>query len=526
MRWKIGKEISMRKIREVIRLGLACKLSAREIARSCSISHPTACKYLALIHKSGIGYESAEKMDDSTLHNLLNGNKLSNSKAQSPMPDWVYVHNELKKKHVTLQLLWEEYRSINPNGFGITQFRKYYGDWRKKLDISLRQTYKAGEKMFIDYAGDTVPIYDRNTGAIIKQAEIFIAVLGASNYTYVEGQEDQKLPNWTSGHVHAFEYFKGVTDVIVIDNLRSGVSKACRYEPDINPTYHDLARYYGTVIIPARVRRPKDKPKVESGVLVVERWILAALRNRKFFSLNEFNSAIKDLLIKLNNKQFKKLPGTRYSNYIEIEQKALKPLPNEPYLLSEWKKARVNVDYHIELNGHYYSVPYSFIHEVVDVRYTNTTVEIFHKNNRIASHMRNNIKGRHTTIKEHMPKVHQQYLEWSPSRIIAWAEKTGPKTAELMKAIIEKREHPEQAYRSCLGILRLGKAYTDVRLENACKRALFYNGYSYKNVRSILENGLDKQSLLEDKETISITHENIRGNDYFGQTVKEEAGIC
>lgn len=525
MRWRTGKEISMRKMREVIRLGLGGGLSAREIARSCGISHPTACKYLALIRKTGISYESAEKMDDNALHSLLNGGRSSNSKTQHSMPEWIYVHNELKKKHVTLQLLWEEYKTANPDGVGVTQFRKYYSKWRKKLDISLRQTYKAGEKMFIDYAGDTVPIYDKNTGAV-KQAQIFISVLGASNYTYAEGQENQSLPSWITGHVHAFEYFEGVTDVIVIDNLLSGVSKACRYEPDINPTYHDLARHYGTVIIPARVRSPKDKSKVESGVLVVERWILAVLRNRKFFSLNELNNAIKELLVKLNNKPFKKLPGTRYSHYTEIEKKTLKPLPCEPYVLSEWKKARVNIDYHIELNGHYYSVPYSFIHEAVDVRYTNTTVEIFHKNSRIASHMKDNTKGRHTTIKDHMPKTHQQYLEWSPSRIITWAEKAGPKTAELMKAIIDKREHPEQAYRSCLGILRLGKAYSDIRLEAACKRALFYRGYSYKSIRSILENGLDKQSLPENKDTIAIHHENIRGNDYFGQTVKEEAGVC
>lgn len=525
MRWKTGKGMSMRKIREVIRLRLKCGLSAREIARSCGISHPTAKKYLDSAIKAGVSYESAEKMDDNALNNLLNSGRSSKLAVQRPMPDWAQVHGEFKKKHVTLQLLWEEYKAVNSDGFGVTQFRKYYCSWRKKLDISLRQAYKAGEKMFIDYAGDTVPIYDKNTGDI-KQAQIFISVLGASNYTYAEAQEDQSLPNWISGHVHSFEYFEGVTDVIVIDNLLSGVSKACRYEPDINPTYHDLARHYGTVIIPARVRRPKDKSKVESGVLVVERWILAALRNRKFFSLNELNNAIKELLTKLNNKQFKKLPGSRYSHYIETEKKALKPLPNEPYLWAEWKKARVNIDYHIELNGHYYSVPYSFIHEAVDVRYTNTAVEIFHKNSRIASHRKDNTRGRHTTVKEHMPKVHQQYLEWSPSRIIAWAEKTGPKTAELMQAIIDKREHPQQAYRSCLGILRLGKAYSDIRLEAACKRALFYKGYSYKSIRSILENGLDKQSLPENKETIAIQHENIRGNDYFGQTVKEEASIC
>lgn len=522
MCWEKGKEISMRKMREVIRLGLKSGFSAREIARSCGISHPTAKKYLNGAIKAGISHEDAEKMDDNALYNLLNSGKTSKPETQRPMPDLAEMHNELKKKHVTMQLLWEEYRVGNPNGYGITQFREYYGNWKKKLDISLRQDYKAGEKTFVDYAGDTVPIYDKNT-SVVKQAQIFVAVLGASNYTYSEGQEDQSLPNWINAHVNMFEYFGGVTEMVIPDNLKSGVSNACRYEPDINPTYHDLARHYGTVVIPARVRHPKDKSKVECGVLVVERWILAVLRNRKFFSINELNAAIKELLIKLNNRPFKKLPGSRYSHYIETEKQALKPLPSEPYVLSEWKKARVNIDYHVELKGHYYSVPYTFLHEEADIRHTTKTVEIFHKGNRIASHVKSNKKGSHTTVMEHMPKAHQEYLGWTPSRIVEWAKKTGIKTAELTQAVLAAREHPAQGYRSCLGILRLGKTHPAERIEAACSRALACRAYSYKSVKSILENGIDKISPTESKCSILVNHENIRGNEYFSNTASETA---
>lgn len=525
MVWNGKRGLSMRKMREILRLGLQCRLGLREIARSCCITHPTARKYLEAARKAGLTYEQVELMDENELANLLRNGSKAEIKAQRPMPDWAYIHEERKKKGVTLQLLWEEYKAVYTDGYQFAQFCEYYYRWKRRLNISLRQNYKAGEKMFVDYAGQTVPIYDRDTGKI-RQAQIFIAVLGASNYTYAEASWDQGLSSWINAHIRAFEHFKGIPRMIIPDNLRTGISRACRYEPDINPTYHDLASYYGTFVIPARVRRPKDKAKVEAGVLVVERWILAALRNRKFFSLNELNTAIKELLIKLNERPFKKLPGSRQSWFEDLERKALMPLPESPYVFAEWKKARVNIDYHVELNGHYYSVPYSLVHEQVDLRYTNSIVEVFHKGKRIASHLRNDSKGQHTTIKEHMPKTHQQYLEWTPSRMVDWAKKIGEETGEIVDIILKTRTYPEQAYRSCLGILRLAKIYTNPRLEAACKRALFYKGYSYKSIRSILENGLDKQSLPENKGTIAINHENIRGNDYFGREKKQEVGVC
>jgi len=522
---KRKRELSMRKMREILRLGLQCGLGIREIARSCCISHPTAKKYLEAARKAGLKYEQAAQMDDKAVYALLNRSLSSKARKLRPMPDWAYIHEELKKKSVTLQLLWQEYKAVYADGYESSQFSEYYRRWKKKLNVSLRQTYRAGEKMFVDYAGQTISIHDKFTGKV-KQAQIFISVLGASNYTYAEASWDQSLGNWINGHIRTFEYFKGVTRITIPDNLKAGISRACRYEPDINPTYHDLAAHYGTVIIPARVRRPKDKSKVEAGVLVVERWILAALRNRKFFGLNELNRAIRELLVKLNERPFKKLPGSRRSLYEKLEKDALIPLPQVPYVLAEWKKARVNIDYHIELKGHYYSVPYNLVHEKVDIRFTNTTVEILYNGKRIASHIRDDSKGRHTTIKEHMPKAHRQYLEWTPSRIINWAGKIGKSTSEIVEIILNSRKHPEQAYRSCLGILRLAKAYSDERLESACRRALVYKGYSYKSIKAIIENGLDKQPLLESKRDIAIKHENIRGNKYFNNHVQQEVIVC
>jgi transposase len=359
-----------------------------------------------------------------------------------------------------------------------------------------------------------VKIRDRGTGKE-REAEIFVAVLGASNYTYAEATWDQGLASWIGSHIRAFEYFGGVAEIIVPDNLKSGVSRACRYEPDINPTYQEMAAHYGTAIIPTRVRKPKDKAKVEAGVQVVERWILACLRNRIFFSLAELNEAISELLKKLNGRPFKKLKGSRLLWFEAIEREVLKALPQSRYEFAEWKKARVNIDYHVELKGHYYSVPYLLVQEEVELRSTVSTVEILYRGRRVASHRRDDQPGRHTTEREHMPKSHQQYLEWTPSRIIRWAGKVGEATAQVVEAIINTRQHPEQGYRSCLGIMRLGNRYSDERLEAACRRAIAIRGFSYKSVRSILEKGLDKQPLFPARQIPLINHENIRGGNYY-----------
>jgi len=513
-RKKKGKELSMRKIREVLRLAESGGMSIREIARSCSISHMTVSKYLRLADERGLSYRRIVGVDDVELRRLLKG-KTVRKKSDRPQPDWSWVHSELKKKSVTLYLLWQEYKSIHPDGYQPTQFYELYNRWAKKLNVSLRQTYKAGEKLFVDYAGQTVGVVDRQTGEV-REAQIFVAVLGASNYSFSCADWDQSLFNWIEAHIKAFEYFGGTPEIVVCDNLKAGVSKSCRYEPDINPTYHDMAVHYGTAIMPARADKPRDKAKVEAGVLVVERWILARLRNRTFFSLEELNAAIGELLKELNHRPFKKLDGSRASWFEKIEKPALKALPSSRYEFARWKKAGVNIDYHVELNRHYYSVPYPLIQEKVEIRYTARTVEIYHQGKRVASHRRDDRPGLHTTCREHMPRSHREYLGWTPDRIIRWAKKYGASTARLVERIIESRDHPAQGYRSCLGILRLGKRYPAERLEAACKRATMIGGFSYKSVRSILETELDKKPLPGKKSADKpIRHSNIRGSRYY-----------
>lgn len=525
VRKRKGKGLSMRKIREVLRLMLVQGMGDREIGRSCVISHVTVGKYRSKVADAGLTYADIEVMDDCKLIRLLKIGSREATRDVRSQPEWEHVHTELKKKGVTLQLLWEEYRDNAPDGYQLTQFYGLYSQWKKRLNVVLRQTYKAGEKMFVDYAGHTVPVVDRHTGEI-REAQVFVAVLGASNYSYAEATGDQTLHNWIDSHIRAFEYFGGVPEMVIPDNLLSGVSKACRYEPDINATYHEMSVHYNTVIIPARVRKPRDKAKVEAGVLVVERWILAALRNRTFFSLIELNEAVSELLKRLNSRPFKKLDGSRLSWFEGIEKNALKPLPQSRYAIAEWKRARVNIDYHVELDKHYYSVPYQLVDKEMELRYTTTTVEIFHNRKRIASHVRSYRQGQHTTVREHMPKSHQEYLEWTPSRIINWANKIGKSTARVVETIMNTRRHPEQGYRPCLGILRLGKKYTDARLEAASTRAIAIGGYSYRSIKSILEKGLDSVPLSgSGKEGTPIVHENIRGCDYYNQQEKEER-VC
>jgi transposase len=432
------------------------------------------------------------------------------------MPSMEYLFQEFKRKGVTLLLLWYEYKKVDPEGYQYSQFCSLYRQWVKKLDVVLRQEHRAGEKLFIDYAGQTVPIVDRSTGET-TEAHIFVATLGASNYTYAEATAAQDLPSWIKAHIHAFEFFQGVPEILVPDNLKVGVSKPCRYEPDINPTYLDLAQHYGTTVIPARSGKPRDKAKVESAVLVAERWILAALRNHTFFSVAEINQAISQKLEALNNRRFQKINSTRRKLFETIDKPALKPLPERPYEYAEWRKARVNIDYHIEIDHHYYSVPYQLRREQVDVRLTATTVEVLFKNQRIASHQRNYREGGFSTLTAHMPQSHRRYLEWTPSRIIRWAGENGPKTQKLITQIMESRPHPEQGFRSCLGIMRLVKRYSPERVENACARALAIKGLSYKSVESILKNGLDQKPLMDDhtEPPNPLIHDNIRGTHYY-----------
>jgi len=505
----------MRKTKEVFRLKFDYGLSNREIATSCLIARSTVAEYLNRFREAAIGWPLPEKMDDAELEALLFPSTSAAESTERPLPDWLHVHNELRRKGVTLSLLWQEYKAEHPTGYQYSQFCERYRQWAGKLDPVMRQQHRAGEKLFVDYAGMTVAVHDREA-ACTREAQVFVAVLGASNYCFAEATWTQSLSDWIGSHTRAFAFFGGVPTIVVPDNLKTGVTNACFYEPDINPTYLDMANHYGTAIIPTRVRKPRDKAKVESGVQVVERWILARLRNRQFFTLHQLNETIADLLAELNQKPFQKLPGCRKSAFEAFDRPALKPLPDHPYQYAEWKKARVNIDYHIEVDRHYYSVPYQLIHKQLDVRITAAIIECFYKNKRVASHIRSYRPGQHTTVREHMPKAHQKWADWTPERLIRWAAKIGPQTAKLLEALLDARAVPQQGFRSCLGVLRLAKNYGDQRLEAACRRALAIGSPSYRSVESILKHNLDQKPLSDESpELTPIAHINIRGARYY-----------
>jgi len=507
----------MRKFKEVLRLKYDHHLTNRKIAKSCAMSHVTVGKYLDLAKQAGIIWPLPEDIDDSQLEQLLFKNVTRPPSDKPVMPSMQYLFEEMKRKHVTLQLLWYEYKQGNPDGYQYSYFCELYNQWRKGLDISLRQEHLAGEKLFIDYAGQTIPILNPDTGQIDLEAQIFIATMGASNYSYAEATASQKLPDWIRSHIRALEFFGGVPQILVPDNLKSGVTHPCRYEPDINPTYLDLARHYDTTVIPARPGKPKDKAKVESSVLIVERWILAALRNHRFFSLAELNRAIFEKLVVFNQRPLQKMKVSRKHLFETIDRPALAPLPAHRYEYACWKKVRVNIDYHIEVDQHYYSVPYELRGKQLEVSVTAATIAVFHKNRRVASHQKGHRKYHHTTVPEHMPKAHQKHLEWSPSRIISWAGKTGLSTQRMVTEIMQRRSHPEQGFRSCLGVMRLAKRYSSERLENACQRAVAIGAYTFKNIESILKNGLDKQPLAPVETRHAAVHPNIRGSRYYHQ---------
>ncbi len=509
------ERIPVRTIKEVLRLKWSYGLSRRAISKSCGIARSTVDEYTKRARQAGLSWPLPPELDDTALKNLLYPPAIVLDSPR-PLPVWADIHRELARKSVTLMLLWDEYKAQYPDGFQYSHFADLYRAYAKKLDISMRQVHHAGEKLFVDYCGQTVPVIEKSTGEIYD-CQIFVAVLGASNFTYAEATYTQSLPDWIGSHVRALEFIGGVVEILVPDNLLSGITKACRYEPGVNRTYQELAVHYGAAVIPARVRKPKDKAKVEAGVQLVERWILAALRNRTFFSLAELNAAIRELLDKLNNKPFKKLSGSRMSRYLEIDKPALQPLPAVAYEYAEWIiKKRSGIDYHLEVDGHYYSVPYQLRTEYLDVRLTESIVEVYFHSKRVASHIRSYAKGRYTTVVDHMPKAHRDYAEWTPERLIRWASETGTSTAALVTAILSKHTHPQQGFRSCLGIITLAKKFDKERVEAACKRALAIGGTSFKSVKSILETGLDKKTMPEPKPlSQSITHSNIRGSEYY-----------
>jgi len=508
-----AERLSMRKIREVLRLD-SLGVSRRQIGRCVGVNHGTVSDYLGRAKVAGLSWPLPEDLDDGELEKRLFVPREENRKGRPP-PDLPRVHLELRKPHVTLALLWQEYKEVKPEGYQFSQFCNLYRRWAQKLDVTMRQEHKGGEKLFVDFSGDGIPWIDPRTGEV-REAAVFVAALGASSYTYVEAFENQQIQAWITGHVHALEYIQGVPRIVVPDQPRTSTSQPCRYDPTINPAYEDFSKHYSTCIVPARPRKPRDKAKVEVAVQVAQRWIIAALRNQAFFSIEEINRAIRGLLEKLNTRLIRKLGRSRRALFEELDKPNLLPLPACPYELAEWKiNVRVNIDYHIEFEHNYYSVPYQLIHERVDVRATKDTVEIFHQAKRVTSHVLRHGRAQHSTVTEHMPRSHQAHAEWTPSRILRWAGEVGPATKALVEKILEERPHPEQGYRACLGILRLEKKHTRERLEKAAARALACHSHSYRSVDSILKNKLEGQPLPQFSQARLPEHENIRGGSYF-----------
>jgi transposase len=510
------ERLTVRKIKEVLRLKWECQISERAIARSCRISRSTVSEYVKRAEAAGLKWPLPEEITDDQLYERLFPRTIQLNPKAAYIPDWQIIHLELRKKGVTLRLLWMEYLESHPQGYGYSQFCQLYREWSGKFKPTMRLNHKAGEKLFVDYAGQTVSVIDPKTGEI-QEAEIFVAVLGASSYMYAEAQWHQDLPNWIGGHVRAYEFLEGVTEIVVPDNLRAAVNHPSRYDPEINQTYQEMAEHYGVAVIPARVRRPRDKSKAEVGVQNVERWILARLRNQRFFSLFELNKAIRELLKDLNNRKMEHLGKSRKELFELVDKPALKPLPATPYEFALWKKAKISIDYHIEYDDVYYSVPCHLYPAEVLIRATERAIEIFHNGQRVALHPRSHEQGRHFTIKEHMPSDHRFYSEWSPERFIRWAEKIGPETAKVVQMELDSRQHPEQAFRACLGILGFARKYSAERLESACRYAFVNEIHSYQGIKNILVNHLDQLNDSDDMAQILLmpAHTNVRGKDYF-----------
>jgi len=507
------ERLTMRKIREILRLKFEAGLSNRAIAGACNISNSTVGEYLRRAEKAGIGWPLGDLSED-VLYQKLFGDPIPVPETKSkPLPDWEEVSKELRKKGVTLQLVWLEYIEKHPDGYKHSQFGEYYRRWKKEhSEPRMRNVHVGGERMQVDYAGVKIRIIDTETGEVFM-APVFVAVLPASNYTYAEAQSGENQCNWNNGHVRAFAFFGGVVKIVVPDNLKTGVSKPDYYEPNINIAYQELAEHYHVAVLPARVRKPRDKGKVENAVQNVERWVIAPLRNRSFFSLAEANHAIREKLDEFNNKLMLAVGRTRRQEFEEIDQPALRPLPEKPYEYTFRKKARVNIDYHIEFEKHYYSVPHALIHQEVDLRVTEYLVQIFHKGKDVAIHPRSSKAGGYTTLREHMPPNHQFMDKINANQLLSWAEKIGPQTHDLIHATLKSRLFPEQAFRSCLGILNLAKRCSSSQMELACQAVLQTKSFSYKAVKDELE-WLLKQAPILVSDTLP-THDNIRGHEYY-----------
>jgi transposase len=510
------ERLSMRQIREILRQKWTLTRSHRQVASSLAVSLGTVTGVLRRATHAGLDWPHVQSLTDDALETRLYGAPATPG-ATRPLPDCAYLHTERRKPGVTLELLHLEYLEQHPTGYRYTRFCDLYRRWLARHRLTMRQDHRAGEKIFVDYAGQRPRIVDPTTG-VVTEVELFVGVLGASNYTYAEATRTQRVPDWLGSHQRMFVFFQGVAAAVVCDQLKSGVTVPCRYEPGLQRTYEEFAQHYGTTILPARPGKPRDKAKIEVAVQIAERWILARLRHETFGSLAALNARIWELLTALNSRRMRRYQASRQELFERLDRPVLRPLPTAPFVYGEWTLARVNIDYHVETAGHYYSVPHALVHERVDVRVTAMTVEIFHHGQRVAAHLRSLARGQHTTLPAHMPKAHHQHREWSPSRLIAWAETVGPQTAALVEAILASRPHPEQGYRSCLGILRLARRDGPLRLEAACARALAAGARSYRHVDAILKHGLDRCPVPDAGSVPTarpVVHDQLRGPTYY-----------
>lgn len=507
--------ITMRKLKEILRLKYGAKLSHRQIARSLSISASVVSRYANRAAQLGIAeWPLPDEWDDVTLSRAFLKTNITTKKYA--LPNWVEVHQQLSNKTVTLLTQWEEYAERHSDGYySYNHYCRLYKAWRKTTNPSMRQVHKAGEKLFIDYCGPTMKIINPDTGKV-STAQIFVATMGASSYTYAEATWSQGLEDWVMSHVRCFDYLGGTPEIVVPDNLKSSTTKACRYDPDINPTYQQMLAHYGVAVMPARPRKPKDKAKAEVAVQVVERWIIGKLRHETFYSLSSLNHRIKELLAGLNQKPMQKLKLSRSERFAQLDQPELKPLPQSPYHYTYVKKARVHMDYHVELEGHYYSVPYRLLREQVEAHISGELVTLYHRGQQVAAHPRKRQYG-YSTQEKHMPENHRQYAQWTPERFLKWAAVSGEHTVSFMHNIFNSKEHPTQAYRYLMGLMNLHKTYGYHRLDCACKRALATGVYRLKGIKSILENGLDQVAVPEPTQDhlANLEHSNVRGSDYY-----------
>jgi len=508
------ERLSMRRIRDVLRLKYAQGLSERAIAASLGLGKGTVGVYLSRARHAGLGWPLPQELDDDGLELLLFPASPSVPDPDRPVPDWADVDRELKRPGVTRALLWEEYRATCPGGFGYTWFCTHYEAWKGRVRPTMRQTHVGGEKVFVDFAGDTVTVIDPATGEV-QAVKLFVAAMGASNYTYAEAVASEGLEDWIGAHVRMFAFLGGMPKVVVPDNLKSAVFKADRFDPGLNRTYAEMAGHYGTAILPARPYKPRDKAKVEVAVQVAQRWILARLRNQRFFSLTDLNAAIRRLLDELNMRVMRGYGASRADLFATLDRPSLQELPPEPYTFARWKRARVAPDYHVEVDSSWYSVPFRLIRQEVDTRICGAVIEIFHKGQRVASHPRCPGRRSHVTLSEHMPSSHRRHAEWTPARMLAAAEKLGPSVTAFCEAVMADRPHPEQGFRTCLGVLALARTYEPARLDAACRRGLSIRARSVASIRSILKTGLDSAFLEEEPEQLPLRHPNIRGQGYY-----------